>query len=295
MIRILIALFALSSATAFAKDNDLCVCQTGAEPKSQVAFFKMGCKMWNMGQSCSKKITASITKPLDEILAENPTVKKLRVGYVGHWSSARASVSFLRSSIVPAIQKHDISVSIDNTACLATDNPFVILNYMKTIPEAAKIDFKGNQAISTGMWDKILEGKNNFWANINGEKLEVTFPTCKSFEDKICSETFQGGGTGVCHDEKDDSHVFLRCDEKEIWVTRLEPGGKRTERVKVKKGFWKRMTLDLSVKPVTSNYVTVTEKQMRQFYFAFPLEADANDFASQVQHDVRILLMRAAQ
>ena len=170
---------------AEAADYDLCVCQTGTEPRKQIGFFKMGCKVWHIGRSCGKKLTVSFDKSLDEILSENPTVKKLRVSYVGHWSSAEESVQFLAGTIVPLVRKNDVSVTIDNTACLATDNPFKILNYLKSQPDVAgKIQFKGNQAISTGLWDKALSGKNNFWATISGEKLEVTFPSCKEFEKK---------------------------------------------------------------------------------------------------------------
>ena len=297
MLKVLFALFVLSTTVASAADNDLCICQTGTEPRSQVGFFKMGCKMWNMGQSCSKKMTASLDRPLEEILAVHPEAKKIRVGYVGHWSSASATVSYLRDSVVPAVKKSDVSFSIDNTACLATDNPYIILNYLKTIPEeASRIEFRGNQAVSTGMWDKVFEGKNNFWAKVSGENLEVTFPECKSFENKVCSQQFQGGGTGVCSDEEAGSHVFLRCDEKEVWVTRMDPGGKRTERVKVRKGFWKRMELEFQVK-ASPYYATVEEKQNRgrYNYFFFQKEAEATDFVSQITNDVRVLLMKAAE
>jgi len=234
------SLFFVKVAEA-AKENDLCICQTGTEPQNEVKFFKLGCKVWHMGKSCGKKMTVSFDRSLDEILAENPSAKKINVSYVGHWSSAYESVQFLDYTIAPLIRKHDVSVTIDNTACLATDNPFVIVNYLKSLPDVAgRIEFKGNQAISTGLWDKALSGKNNFWAKISGEKLDVTFPGCRDFESKGCMGAFQSNETGVCFDEKSEKHVFLRCEEGERTVTRMDSSGKRASKVKEKYFSWKR-------------------------------------------------------
>ena len=226
---------------AEAADNDLCICQTGTEPQNQVGFFKLGCKVWHIGKSCGKKLTVSFDKSLDEILSEYPSAKSLNISYVGHWSSAHESVGFLKNTIAPVIRKHDVAVTVDNTACLATDNPFLIVNYLKASPDVAgKINFKGNQAISTGLWDKALIGKNNFWAKISGENLEVTFPRCREFEKKDCAGMFQAGESGVCLDENEGRHVFLSCDEGIRTVTRMDSDGKRTRRVKEKFHSWKR-------------------------------------------------------
>lgn len=250
---------------AEASDNDLCVCQTGTSPKNQVGFFKLGCKVWHIGRSCAKKMTVSFDKSLDEILAENPTVKKLKLSYVGHWSSADESVSFLATSVVPVVKKHDVSITIDNTACLATDNPFKILNFLKSQPEVSgRILFIGNQAISSGLWDKALVGKNNFWAKISGEKLEVVFPSCREFERKECTGLFQDRETGVCLDEKAGKHVTLRCEEGVRTVTRLEPGGKRTTRVQEKFHSWKR-SADASPEDAAESLKSLAEQRKYRY------------------------------
>lgn len=284
------------STRSFAADFDLCVCQTGTSPRGQVGFFKLGCKFWNATQSCTKKMTAGFDDSLDELLAQHPATKKLRLGYVGHWSSARASSAFLQNQIVPLVKKHDVAVSVDNTACLATDNPYFIQKYLRSVPEVAgRIDFRGNQAISTGMWDKLFEGKNNFWARVSGDPVAVTFPACREFEGKVCSRDFQKNGTGVCEDQNEGTHVFLRCQEETRTVTRMPPGGKRPERVKEKVGFWRRMKLDFEVSE-KSFYSELREKsnQLPGLYLSFSRSSEAQAFLDLVDRDVRELLKRQA-
>ncbi len=204
--------FVGSASEVRAQDNDLCVCQTGSYPTNQVAFFRLGCRMWNAGNSCGKKLIVPETESLNRILSQNPGTRSLKVGFVGHWSSAAQSVDFLRRSVVPAMRNNDVSVEIDNTACLATDNPYIISNYLRSLgPIGARIKFRGNQAISTGLWDRTLPGKHNFWALISGDTLEVDFPKCSEFENRGCLGMVQREGRGICHDEASGDHVTLRC------------------------------------------------------------------------------------
>ncbi len=269
----------LLSGTVMAKENDLCICQTDTYPRVQVGIFKLGCRVWNAAQSCTKKMTVSFTESLDEILAKYPSAKKVKIGYVGHWASADQSTQFLQGTIVPLIQKYDVKIEIDNTACLATDNAYKIVNYLKTLNgEAEKITFRGNQAVSTGIWDKGLSGKNNFWALIKGDSLEVTFPACKEFENRGCMGSVQGGGTGVCQDEEAGSHVFLRCDQ----------GGNE------KHYKWTRLIPEFSI-DAKSYYALVSEKHnLRGGYQFFTKETDALDFIELVTQDARQLLIYAA-
>jgi hypothetical protein len=67
-----------------AQDNDLCVCLTGTSPSNQVGFFRLGCRMWNAGNSCGKKLIVSENENLESILARNPGARTLKIGYVGH-------------------------------------------------------------------------------------------------------------------------------------------------------------------------------------------------------------------
>ncbi len=230
-----------SASEVRAQDNDLCVCQTGTYPTNQVGFFRLGCRMWNAGNSCGKKLIVPETESLSRILSQNPGTRSLKVGFVGHWSSAAQSVDFLRRSIVPAMRNNDVSVEIDNTACLATDNPFIIANYLRFLgPIGTRIKFRGNQAISTGLWDRTLPGKHNFWATISGETLEVDFPTCAEFENRGCLGVVQREGRGICRDENSGEHVTLRCQFERNTQVIPANGDNAEQTVEQSQYLWKR-------------------------------------------------------
>ena len=195
-----------------AAEQDLCICQTGIRPSSQLPFFKIGCRLWNLAQKCNEKLTISVNDSIEDILSSRPQVKAIKLGYVGHWGSADEAVDFLHDKIMPSIIKYNVHFDIHNTACLSTDNPYDILNYLKSIGKyAANINFKGNQAVSLGIWDSVLPGKNNFWANIDGGDLNVTYPNCTEYENKTCAGMFQDNEKGICYDDTNNKYTFLRC------------------------------------------------------------------------------------
>lgn len=215
-----------------AADNDLCICQTGSSPVNEIKFFKLGCKTWNATQSCNKKITISIDASIEDVLKSRPEVKSVKLGYVGHWSSARSSVRFIKDQILPSIKKYEVTFDIHNSACLSTDNPYEIRNYFESLgSDADKIQFYGYQAISTGGWDPLLPGKNNFWARIKGDSLEVEFPNCKEYEFEQCMGMYQNGEKGICYDSKNEEYTFLKCQKNSRQVMRSEPSGKGREPV----------------------------------------------------------------
>ncbi len=224
-----------------ARDNDLCICQTGSHPSNQVGFFRLGCRLWNAGNSCGRKLTVPESENLDGILARYPGTRSLKVGYVGHWSSAGQSVDFLRSKITPLLTKYEVSIEIDNTACLATDNPYIIGHYLRGLgPLGERVKFRGNQAISTGLWDRTLPGKHNFWAVINGGNLEVEFPSCEEFENRGCLGLVQREGRGICRDDRNNKYVTLSCQrDRQIIVmpTNTDNGDQSFEQVRY---LWKR-------------------------------------------------------
>lgn len=250
------AIFSIMSldmiSPAQAAGHDLCICQTGSKPANQVAFFKAGCKLWNLAQKCSKKITISVEDSIENILSKRPKVRTVKLGYVGHWGSSTEAAIFLKDKILPSIKKFDTYFSINNTACLSTENPYEILNFLKSIGKyASHIDFKGNQAVSTGIWDSVMPGKNNFWANINGSSLTVTFPHCKEYENKLCAKMFQKNEQGICYDDRLDQHVFLKCKEtiRKTMVAN-NPGSRAGgySEVSRKVHEWKRLMPEMSYK-----------------------------------------------
>ncbi len=230
-----------SASEVMAQDNDLCICQTGTSPANQVGFFRLGCRMWNAGNSCGRKLTVPESENLDGILARYPGTRSLKVGFVGHWSSASQSVDFLRSNITPLLRKYDVSIEIDNTACLATDNPYIIASYLRSLGGLSeRIKFRGNQAISTGLWDRTLPGKHNFWAVINGASLDVDFPSCEEFENRGCLGLVQREGRGICRDDQNSKYVSLTCQRDRQMIVipaNNENGDQSYEQVRY---LWKR-------------------------------------------------------
>lgn len=287
-ILLFLVVFLSSFSSAFAEKTDLCICQIGDWPSNQRGFFKAGCKAWKMDQSCKKKVTAN-QGPITEVLEKYPDVKTLKIGYVGHWSSASESVQFLRDHVVPVIREKDLTVDVDNTACLATDNPYVIVNYLKTVDVADRITYRGNQAVSTGLWDKFWLGKNNFWAVISGKDLEVQFPSCKKFENKGCMGWAQGNESAVCHDEENDTYAFLRCSNEKTVVTEDE----QTEVKKKKLSKWRRLSLDFKLNG--NDYYSYVEEKNLYKYISFKSKADAEAFVTEAPKDARILLRREAE
>jgi hypothetical protein len=212
---------------ARAAERDLCICQTGSSPKEEIKFFKLGCNTWNSTQSCSEKIIIGLNDSIDDALASRPEVKSVKLGYVGHWGSSSEVVDFLRDKVIPVAKKRDIYFDIHNSACSSMENPYEIQKYLKSIGEDARhIHFLGNQVISTGGWDPLLPGKNNFWASINGSSLNIEFPNCKEFEKKQCMKMFQNDEQSICFNQNENKFVFLRCQEVKRKVTSPNPNGK---------------------------------------------------------------------
>ncbi len=296
--KFLVAAFSLFllSGNVLAGLDDLCICQTGSEPREQVPAFFAGCEAWLNLQMCVRKKIVSISKPLIDVVDKGMKPRSIKVGYVGHWGSAEESVQYLSSEILPVIKKYDVSIKVDNTACLAVDNPYVIMDYLNSITEGPRIRFLGNQAISTGMWDKFLPGRNNFWAKIDGKKKEVTFPSCKSFEKKICFGMFQGGEKGICHDTKTDGHAFLECAGKEDELIEqkvtdtLKGGGVG---VLKKLDHWKRMDIKFTKNKSFYNdgKINVVD-QVTYSQNLFETEEAAVVFMEKAKHDVRLLLRK---
>jgi hypothetical protein len=61
-----------------------------------------------------------------------------------------------------------------------------------------KLEFKGNQVVSLGMWDSFLGRSFNLHATASTEIQKVNFPACRKFELKMCSRFFQPLAHGLC-------------------------------------------------------------------------------------------------
>jgi hypothetical protein len=212
---------------AQAKGGACCACQTGTYPSNQVAFFSAGCKLWLAGQNdCDQSMTIP---QLDGVsgLPSSCDGKVVKLGYVGHWSSAYQSANFLDVLMYEGVQKRQMSFEVDNTACRGMDKPQEVADRMASaqFPPGKYITYKSNQVISVGMWDGILVGKSNLWAQYDSRTQQTTYPTCKEFESKGCTDLggVQANETGSCR-EVNGSLKELKCCPIQVTVTKLTAG-----------------------------------------------------------------------
>ncbi len=256
-----LAIFGLNSEpTLAAEKRDLCICQTGTSPSNEIKFFKLGCKTWSMTQSCGEKITISLDDSIEDVLADRPNVKSVKLGYVGHWSSSRETNEFIEEKVLPSVKKYKVYFDIHNSACSAMNDPYDVRTFLKGLGKDARyIHMYGYQAISTGGWDPILPGKNNFWSAVNGNSLEVQFPNCKEFEKKQCMGMFQSKEEGVCYDQKDEKFVTLKCIETTRKVYRQNANGRGMSQVNQTRFEWVKQLPELfyEAKPDTLTRVVV--------------------------------------
>lgn len=198
---VLVMSLLLVSQSALA--NKCCYCEIGQYPENQQGFFKMGCNIWLAAQkNCDVK----------EIVPQNTNYSEgdlqckggdLVVGYVGHWGSSYETVRYLANRIVPAMQKHGVSVEVDNTACLAMSQPHTVLDYVKGLglPENQSLSVSGNQVLSIGKWDAVLGDSVNFGAKVSSTQSAVMYPLCKRFRGYNCIGQIQLQNFGTCMEE----------------------------------------------------------------------------------------------
>jgi hypothetical protein len=244
---VLFAILGLYGGTSSAAEKrDLCICQTGTSPANELKFFKLGCKTWSMTQRCDEKITISLNDSIEDVLAHRPGVKSVKLGYVGHWSSSRETTHFIEEKVLPSVKKYKVYFDIHNSACSSMENPYKVRAFFQKLgPDASYLHMYGYQAISTGGWDPILPGKNNFWSAVNGNSLEVQFPNCKEYENKQCMGMFQEEEEGVCFDKKQEKFVTLKCLKVTRNVTRLNPNGRGTTQVNQTRFEWVQRAREL--------------------------------------------------
>ncbi len=210
-----------AEAQVQSKPKKYCYCEIGDEPKSQQGFFEIGCNMW-VGQQGVCEVKKIVEQNHDYTQENIPAGSQLIVGYVGHWGGGASDyvqkedgtwdfqtyyggagemVHYLSKRIVPAMKKFNISAVVDNTACLAMDNPNKIQDYIHSLnlPRTQLLAVRGNQAISIGKWGDFAPSAN-FWATVSSTSNTVIYPRCKAFEDYNCVQQAQDGQVGTCLD-----------------------------------------------------------------------------------------------
>lgn len=169
----------IASITSFA--SKCCYCEIGNYPQNQQSFFKMGCNLWLGSQkNCDVKEIVPQNSRYDQMDLQCKN-GDLVVGYVGHWGSSYETVDYLQRTIVPVIKNQNVSVKVDNTACLSMSSPKVVFDFVKSLnlPEGKNLSVVGNQVISIGKWDTLLGSSINFGAMVSADKEEIQYPSCK--------------------------------------------------------------------------------------------------------------------
>lgn len=208
----------LISLSTFA---DICICQYpgkdakyGAGYKGEIGFYKMGCSLWLAGErKCRKRKILNVNTPLDSYLSDrHEDDEKIRVGFVGHWSSSKELVEYIKEEIVPINKKYKSPVIIENTACSSMEDTNLVANYMSSLELGEKnyIAVEGSQTTSIGMWDKVSFAfrKADLVANVDSRNSSPAFPKCEEYLNRRCTG-YQQGEIGICVDDKGEKQELL--------------------------------------------------------------------------------------
>ncbi|MFS4459954.1 hypothetical protein [Bdellovibrio sp. HCB2-146] len=219
-----------------------CACQAGQYPESQVGFFKAGCAMWLAGQKdCAESITVLQAEGMSA-LPEKWNGNVVKLGYVGHWSSFETK-RFLGSLFYDGVVARNMSFEVDNTACDGMKYPDEVAKDLRDFnyPQGKYIKFKANQVLSVGMWDPVLVGKSNLWAEADSRTSDIKYPRCEEFERQGCSSlgvNMQRDSRGSCF-TAEGSVRQLRCCKMTIETTKLSAKkNSEPEKVKASSLFW---------------------------------------------------------
>ena len=214
------------SFNSFAQ-NDYCLCETGNSPKLEVPLYRAGCKLWLASEACDGKKVISIDDDLDLAIPRSFDGKKVKLGYVGHWSSTGESAEFIMKRILPLNQSRGISFFIHNTACYSTDRTLNLQTFMNVLDVApgTVITFQGNQTASVGMWEKFIPFKENMYSIVSTNLSKPIFPACIEFEGKRCLGRIQLNEVGICSTIENGKNVnkILACEEVKAKVSRINP------------------------------------------------------------------------
>jgi hypothetical protein len=202
---ILILLFSQLSFSA----NKCCYCEIGDGPANEIGFFKLGCNMWLAKQNdCAFKQTVEQNYPYADISTNDLVCANggtMNVGYVGHWSGSKETVTYLKKILLPAIRRHAMTINFDNTACKAMQDPNMVQSFIvrERLPNGTALNARGNQVDSIGLWEKVFGKSPNFWAIASTDHPNVQYPDCASFENMNCMQNVQLNEKAVC---KSNSH-----------------------------------------------------------------------------------------
>lgn len=204
-----------------------CFCEIGDQPARQQPFFRAGCAVWLRKQKgCLVK--ATVAQNTD--YASVPLVCRgghLKIGFVGHWSSARETIEILRHRAVPAMSAHALSVSFDNTACSGMNRPEDVREYVQSLALPGDgsrfLEVRGHQVDSVGEWEAVLGKSVSFRAVVSSRLSDVDYPSCGGIEGRPCVPALQTGQTGSCRRQDGGLERLTCCVPRWPGVTVLNP------------------------------------------------------------------------
>lgn len=207
MRRSLITLLFLFSFSTLA---DVCICQYpgldakyGGANKGEIGFYKLGCAAWLLAQTqCRSQVVINENANLNEYIGQiRSTEEKIKIGYVGHWTSSKTTIDYLDDIIYPMIMKYKVPVHVENTACSSMDNPQTVFDKLDEykLPSGAYIRYKGNQTTSFGLWNKVITkyNKANLYAIADTRYKSPLYPYCDDYKGRSCIEA-QNKDIGSC-------------------------------------------------------------------------------------------------
>jgi len=277
------------------KNQDVCVCQTGASPEYQIPFFQLGCIMWLATKSCNKKEMISVRDDISNEIPKESEGHTLHLGYVGHWGSSSQLIRFVENNVAPVIKEKDMSLKLDNTACNAMDDPELVKEYVDTRGLAnpgRTIELKGNQTISIGGWNAVTFGDANLNAIVKNKKQKSILPQCKEFKNEFCVGLFQEMEVGRCVD-KNGKEKLLFCKEKKFKFRALTNNRNRQDTFK--RYVWDLKGLDRSLFKAKRVGNTKAKFYLQHFFYSTsyePLKAATYEEAIEEGRRVQLVNQR---
>lgn len=224
-----------------ANSETCCVCETQVKPILEEPLYSIGCNMWlSQQKDCGEKVKrkySGVKYTKDrlhspsyfnhfQIPQECVGADKIRLAFVGHWSSSQESAEKLLRNIIPTAKEKRIDFEIENTACSSMDQPelFRSLIHKFDIPKNIKITYKGHQAVSVGLWNKPLPALDsyNIHATWDSHTNEVSYPNCKPYINKSC-EIDAPTKAVLC--SQNEALYFLSCEKKTLFTGRSHSSG----------------------------------------------------------------------
>ena len=224
--------FALGAQSTETVDT-CCICQTD-EPFSfyEGPMYKTACALRMLSKrGCDLKKTVEFDMLSIDNIPRRCDGAEVRMTFVGHWASSDQTRRYLEMIFNEGIIDRGMSFDIDNTGCLAMEEPYEIESFFSRalIPEGQYLRFKGSQVTSISLWDNFfgpLSGRVNFTASYDSRDGKFSYPSCSEYRGHQCAARFdiQGGERATCEGEDGELEELVCCTMTRTITPRLNRG-----------------------------------------------------------------------